>query len=477
MRSRADWLHLLVPLALALAAQAARSQGEAWRRGFHVPDLDESVSGLTSFETAAGTFLIAVGGFGSAGPHIVNHVAAWDGSQWSPLGSGIDSAIAHPLCAASFDDGSGPALYVGGLFAGAGGVPAANLARWDGAVWSALGSGVDKHVLTLAGFDYGSGPALFAGGRFTSAGGQPAGHIARWDGAGWSALGSGVDGEVNALAVYDEGQGPALFVAGSFANAGGVLAPGIARWDGSTWSALAPSLLCGIGALEVYDDGMGPALYAAGVFAPPAGAPRHGVARWKQGAWKYASDLGIYANPLASATFDAGRGAGPELFFAGDFFTGGGVWQPLGTLPYVVAGSYPGDPSSIRALTSVDLGSGPLLVTGGGFGGIQSFAPYQPMVPARHVAAWDGLHWSRLGSFGQGLDAGVQQLAVLPGVGGAADSVAALGWFTLAGDLPVRGAALWDGDDWEPLADDTANMHALIADPVLPGAFHAAVDS
>ena len=38
------------------------------------------------------------------------------------------------------------------------------------------------------------GNLLIAGGDFTSAGGAPAVHIAAWDGAGWSALGTGISG-------------------------------------------------------------------------------------------------------------------------------------------------------------------------------------------------------------------------------------------------------------------------------------------
>ena len=44
---------------------------------------------------------------------------------------------------------------------------------------------------------------IIAGGHFTRAGSVTVNHIARWDGAGWSALGTGMDGAVFALAVYD----------------------------------------------------------------------------------------------------------------------------------------------------------------------------------------------------------------------------------------------------------------------------------
>src|SRR5204863_380015 len=81
----------------------------------------------------------------------------------------------------AFDDGSGPALYVGGLLTVAGGVVVNRIARWNGASWSSLGSGTaDGAVFALCAFDDGTGSALYAGGDFNSAGGVVGHHIARW---------------------------------------------------------------------------------------------------------------------------------------------------------------------------------------------------------------------------------------------------------------------------------------------------------
>ena len=75
---------------------------------------------------------------------------------------------------------------------------------------------MNNHVLALTVFDDGSGPALCAGGEFGNAGGVAANFIAKWDGAGWSALGSGMNSAVMALAVFDDGSGPALYAGGGF---------------------------------------------------------------------------------------------------------------------------------------------------------------------------------------------------------------------------------------------------------------------
>src|SRR5262249_27899018 len=106
---------------------------------------------------------------------------------------------------AVYDDGSGPALYVGGSLSSAGGVVVSNIARWNGTSWSALGAGADAAVLALCVFNDGGGPALYAGGRFASAGGTPAAYIAKWDGVTWSPVGGGMDALVAGLAVFDDG--------------------------------------------------------------------------------------------------------------------------------------------------------------------------------------------------------------------------------------------------------------------------------
>ena len=75
-------------------------------------------------------------------------------------------------------DGNGN-LYAGGGFTLAGGVNvnANHIARWEGSSWSALGSGTDDHVYALA---VDSSGDLYAGGEFTTAGGKPSSYIARW---------------------------------------------------------------------------------------------------------------------------------------------------------------------------------------------------------------------------------------------------------------------------------------------------------
>jgi formylglycine-generating enzyme required for sulfatase activity len=257
----------------------------------------------------SGTNLYAGGWFTTAGGLTVNRIAKWDGSAWSALGSGMMNR--DVLAAAVFALAvSGTDLYAGGQFTTAGGVPANNIAKWDGSAWSPLGSGItdDYDVEALAV----SGTNTYAGGFFPSAGGVPATNIAKWNGSAWSALGSGMNyaGDVWALAV----SGTNLYAGGPFTTAGGVAANFIAKWDGRAWSALGSGMNNSVVALAVSGNN----LYAGGKFTMAGSVPANHVAKWDGNAWSaLGSGVDDYVNALAVS--------GTDLYAGGWFTTAGGV--------------------------------------------------------------------------------------------------------------------------------------------------------
>jgi trimeric autotransporter adhesin len=270
------------------ARNVARWDGQGWTT--LGAGLDAPVLALAVFDDGlgGGPDLYAGGLFTASGAGLgrvpAARIARWDGTGWSALGSGLDSNV-HAL--AVHDDGRGPALHVGGRFTSAGGLPAQRIARWDGASWSAVGSGFDDWVLALCSFDdgLGGGPALFAGGSFDHAGGVPVVSLARWDGTRWDSPGGGTDFSVRALTVFDDGRGPALFAGGLFRSAGGVPANRIARWDGSSWTGLGSA---GFGPLSVVSALAGvetlfgaPALIVGGDFRDAGGTRDSFIGRWQ----------------------------------------------------------------------------------------------------------------------------------------------------------------------------------------------------
>ena len=282
---------------------------------------DGTVTALESFTDGAGSFLHAGGSFTTAGGVAASRIARWRGDRWEALGSGLDgAAVVNAL--AAHDDGSGPALYVGGRIVQAGGVTVSNLARWRQGAWSAAGS-FNNEVKALLSATLAGSPGLFAGGLFTSVDGSSLRDAARWNGSNWSALGGGPgnwvaalapwqggtlvaglgfagafrlwDGTqwsepppggspnnpISALARWNDGGGDAIFVAGSFTQVPGKAASGIARWSGNAWSALGAGVTAGsVSALRGFEDASGAGLFVGGSFTAADGVPAYALAKW-----------------------------------------------------------------------------------------------------------------------------------------------------------------------------------------------------
>ena len=217
------------------------------------------VMGLAVYDDGSGPALFAGGSFRIANGQTVSNIAKWDGVSWSSLNGPNDTGVNRAVRAlAVYNDGTGAALYAGGWHTAAGGVTVNHVAKWDGANWSALsgpdGIGVNMTIYALSALNDGTGPALYAGGDFTSAAGVEANHIARWDGTKWTALiglgGNGVDARVRPMTTFHESHGPAIYVGGHFSNAGSAPASRIARWRPARTS---PADLNGDGVLDLAD--------------------------------------------------------------------------------------------------------------------------------------------------------------------------------------------------------------------------------
>jgi hypothetical protein len=448
-------------------ANIAAWDGQRWSAlgsGFSAP-YSSAVNALAVFDDGTGPALIAGGDFQFAGAATVNHIAKWNGREWSSLGPGLASsagptAIASVRSLAVFDDGTGPALYVGGEFDRAGPLTVNHVAKWNGTSWSALASGVREPlgsahatVSAFAVFDDATGSALYAAGDFSSAGDQPASRVARWNGTSWSALGSGIGANgsgVHAMAVYEDGARRVLVLTGSFIRAGGLLAPNIACWDGSQWSGFAEGLSAYGSALVSWNDGSGPALYVAGPFNAAGNIPALSIARWNGSTW---SALGAGLNgqslgPFALAVFD--EGAGPDLFAGGGFMSAGDAmasgiarwngttWRSL--VETTTLGRSFGE--YVNCFETFTDGSTPTLYIGGNSAYYLSPAGNQPLV------RWDGQAWSSPAGV---LDGSVYALKAFDDDSGPALFVG--GKFTHAGASSLNHVARWNGATWSPLGD------------------------
>jgi hypothetical protein len=430
--------------------------------------------------------LVVGGDFTTAGGVAANKIARWDGTSWSPLGSGVTAgafSFAQVLALLVLPNGD---LIAGGVFSQAGGVAAANVARWDGTAWSALGAGVPtsgggqvRTLATLANGDLVAGGwlgsstdplrrwngsswsslglgvsvgntqvnglarlpngDLVAGGLFTAAGGVPANHIARWDGSAWSAMAAGADNVVFGMTVLPGGDVLAL---GLF-TAAGVAAGHVARWDGSSWSAFGTAI--GPGTPRCLLALPGGEVIAGGGFSFAGAVPTNHVARWNGSAWT-ALGTGSIGSVQALATRPNG-----DLVAGGSIAVAGGVaahriarfdgtaWSALGA----------GLDAQVLAVLALPNGD---VVAGGSF-------TMAGAVAANRIARWNGAAWSPLGA---GTDGDVHALATLPN----GDLIAG-GQFSSAGGAPAANVARWDGSAWSAMGPGLSSGGSPSVDALL----------
>ncbi len=206
--------------------------------------------------------------------------AKWTGDQWQQLGPPPNTSF-HLL---TFDDGTGPALYIAGAFTSIGGVPVPRFPRWSGQAWVQAGDNPTASISLGVTFDDGSGPALYGWGSGSFGGLPYSGAILKFDGQHFSLAGYGDQSTIysgNTIDVFDDGSGPAIYIGGSFSAFSGVPAHGVARYDGHTWSALGEGVHGGTTlSLAHMPTSRGPALFAFGGFTSAGGGTAPGSARW-----------------------------------------------------------------------------------------------------------------------------------------------------------------------------------------------------
>lgn len=283
------------------------------------------VSASVVHDFGAGPRLFVGGTFSFAGGTPANNIAAWDGTSWETLGLGVSGAV---FALTIFDDGNGPQLYVagdhasaGGQFSDANGNPLRHLARWNGSQWSGLPGGAPgDRVSALGVHDSGNGPELYASGQFLAIGGQPFTRIAKWNGASWAALGSGLEsGSVRSFASFDNGDGPMMWISGNLFTVGGINVRRIARWSGTQWldghagntgSAATGDLIVHQGSLYVGSGNFSSAPFSC------VGLNWGKVLRLQGTTWTCLGG-GFDDFVLALASFD--DGTGPALYAGGKF--------------------------------------------------------------------------------------------------------------------------------------------------------------
>ena len=452
---------LRIALAVSIVSFGARAQNcPAWSSSFGLPGLS-GVSGLATFDDGTGPALYVSGpstvdGVSLSGGH---GILRWNGTTWSVPGTNLTSSWVWSL--RTIDDGSGLALYALGSFTLSGHPGTFVVVRWDGTTWSAVGDAPfaapeEESGTDLAAYDDGSGPKLYLSTYHSSSGFQdPDNNVWRLDGSAWTSLSSGATNGVYALAVFDGGSGPRLVAAGSFEWIGSTMVNGIASWDGSSWSSLGtgfgPPNYYSVNAMTVADDGGVTVLVAGGTFQTAGGIAARNVAEWDGTSWSF---VGNGASTIITDLLVADLGSGSQLFAGGYSVQSAPnhllVLDGKNWIP--VGGDLNGD---VGGLSLFDAGNGPEVFIGGGFtqaGG----------VGARSFVGWDGTAYHATNMISDGTDRAVNALRTLDL--GAGPSLYAGGQFTLCGDAAANGVARWDGEHWHGFGPGVnGNVQAIAA--------------
>lgn len=405
------------------ASRVARWNGSSWTPlGAGANDLVNALLRLGNGD------IIAAGSFTQMGSTAARHLSRWDGAEWTAVGVGPVNRFerAWLFALATLPDGS---LVVGGSFQSMDNVAATSLARWDGAAWSALATGLDARISALVAL---ADTRVVAGGEFRMAGGVRAGAVASWDGRAWSPLGTGMDLPVQALCVLANGD---VVAGGWFRTAGGVAANCIARWNGTAWSPVGSGMAhgssqAGVVVLATLANGD---VVAGGRFDTAGGVRVGNIARWDGVAWSALGAGFTYGGTSDGVTVHALEVLANGDLVAGGWFTAAGGaaasnlarwdgqrWWPMGG----------GVDNTVRALAALPNGD---LVVGGSFfnaGG----------TPTGSLARFDGRSWFRLG---YGVSGDVFALHVLPD-----GDVVAGGPFGMATNVIANGIARWNGTAW-----------------------------
>lgn len=177
--------------------------------------------------------LYAVGSFTvMGGVGLTARVAKWDGAAWNALGSGIDDGVVYAVAV----DSQNNVYFAGSFTLVNGGTSAAKIVKYDGTTWTALGTGLNDTAYSLA---IDANDDVYVGGNFTTAGGETANYIARWNGSRWLSVGTN-DLLNNIVWKMKFGPDRLLWAVGAFSAYydiyGGVTATtGALIWNGASW--------------------------------------------------------------------------------------------------------------------------------------------------------------------------------------------------------------------------------------------------
>ena len=303
--------------------------------------------------------------------------------------------------------------------------------------------------------------ALYVGGDFTDAGGIPnADRIATWNGSNWNAISSSTsqiaNGRVSAIAV----SAGKVYAGGSFQNAGGdANADNLAVWDGTSWKpfcvATGPAVTGNVTSLQI----IGQTLYIGGEFQNGAGIPSADyLLACSLATGAPTSPVSDPLHPFSGSVYALTADSNGTLYAGGAFINledvaaadnvaylpSGGEWQPMSAGPAPCGCAVTDFVRGLTAVgTDVYIGTDADDVDG--------------IPQADHVAKWNGSGWSALGAGSGGANGWFPATTSIEALAGTGTHLFVTGAFLNAnGDARADNVAFFDGTAWHPVGSDGA---------------------
>ncbi len=271
-------------------------------------------------------------------------------------------------------------LYVAGDFTSIDGISTSYIAKWNGAEWSAVGTGCNSKIYAL----YVHENLLYAGGNFTTCGGTTVHYIASWNGTAWSALGNGLSDAPRTLASYNGN----LVVGGWFASTygGGTTLNYVGQWNGTSWGALGSGIADDwqyetVKALKEYSG----RLYAGGGFYTDDSTDNDYFAYFDGTNWIYPGGIDNYVYAIDDF--------GGSLVVGGYFQNiNGSTCQGTASFNGTSFSCMGGGIESTHPIVNNFITFNSELYAGGQFGGESGY-----QTPNYNILKWDGADWVSTG--------------------------------------------------------------------------------
>ncbi|MBI1825075.1 MAG: hypothetical protein HY287_14930 [Planctomycetes bacterium] len=443
----------LILLATTFAQASAQICENEWSQAFPTPGMGGA---LAWFDDGTGPALYVGGGFYHTPDYAnVQFIARWNGLNWRPVSPGDYGNVYAPVNSlVVFDDGSGPALYTS--------ISGASLEKWNGHAWSLVDAiGATATAARMVVFDDGNGQAIFVGSLHfhLTSGDVDAYGGAKWDGTNWHSMNLPQNSAIYSFFARNDAVEHALYANIRYGTSSVI---NVAKWSATGWVQVGQSpevynwsQVFVNPTIVTFDDGTGPGLYILGnmIWNSADGTKVSTFARWDGQRWNpMPNPLTPNSVFLGAAAFDDGTGS---RIFAGigfDIWVWDGLnWTKVISLDHLVTG--------IVSFNAPD----PTLFVNGGTKILPNShdRPYPATVNGLAILKPNDI-WRGLGN---GADGAVRALGVYDLGGG--PSLYAGGDFMSVGGVGAGGIARWDGQRWWPIGAaqpwNIGHVHALTA--------------